>query len=180
MQPEAVQLLERMVRLESPSYDEALVNRLVRFLADEFGRLGGAITRIPEEDRGDHLVIDFPGESDTPIMLLGHTDTVWPEGTLAARPFTITGNIATGPGVFDMKAGIVMMWMAIRALFKVRGGLPHPLSVLLISDEEVGSPGSRALVRSRAEEVEAVLVDGAAPAGWRSSRQRETEWDVLS
>ncbi len=158
MHPEAVQLLERMVKLESPSYNEALVNRLVRFLADEFGRLGGEITRIPEEDRGDHLVIDFRGESDTPIMLLGHTDTVWPEGTLAQRPFTITGDIATGPGVFDMKAGIVMMWMAIRALFKVRGGLPHPLSILLISNEEVGSPGSRALVRSRAEEVEAVLV----------------------
>ena len=158
MQPEAVQLLERIVKLESPSYNEALVNRLVEFLADEFGRLGGEITRIPEKDRGDHLVIDFPGESDTPIMLLGHTDTVWPEGTLAQRPFTITGNIATGPGVFDMKAGIVMMWMTIRALLKVRGPLPHPLSILLISDEEVGSPGSRALVRSRAEEVRAVLV----------------------
>ncbi len=158
MLPESVQLLEHMVNLESPSYDRALVNQLVRFLADEFGQLGGETTRIPEEDRGDHMLIRFPGESDTPIMLLGHTDTVWPQSTLVERPFAIDGDVATGPGVFDMKAGIVMMWMAIRALLKIRGNLTHPISILLISNEEVGSPGSRALVRSQAAEVGAVLV----------------------
>ena len=158
MLPEGVQLLERIVNLESPSYDRALVNRLVEFLADEFGKLGAATTRMPEEDRGDHLLIRFPGESDTPIMLLGHTDTVWPKGTLVERPFTIDGDIATGPGVFDMKAGIVMMWMAMRTLLQVRGKLTHPISILLISNEEVGSPGSRALVRSQAAGVGAVLV----------------------
>ena len=158
MLPEGVQLLERLVKLESPSYDRALVNRLVECLADEFGKLGAEITRIPEEGRGDHMMICFPGESDTPIMLLGHTDTVWPEGALAERPFTIDGDIATGPGVFDMKAGIVLMWMAVGALLKIRGKLTHPVSILLISDEEVGSPGSRALVRSQAAGVSAVLV----------------------
>ncbi len=158
MLPESVQLLEHVVNLESPSYDRALVNQLVRFLADEFGQLGGETTRIPEEDRGDHMLIRFPGESDTPIMLLGHTDTVWPQSTLVERPFAIDGDVATGPGVFDMKAGIVMMWMAIRALLKIRGNLTHPISILLISNEEVGSPGSRALVRSQAAEVGAVLV----------------------
>ena len=156
--PEGVQLLEHLVNLESPSYDPALVNRLVEFLADVFGKLGGETTRIPEEERGDHMLIRFPGERDTPIMLLGHTDTVWPEGVLIERPFRIGGDIATGPGVFDMKAGIVMMWMAIRALLQIRGKLKHPISILLISDEEVGSPGSRALVRSQAAEVGAVLV----------------------
>ncbi len=158
MLPEGVHFLERIVNLESPTYDRALVNQLVEFLSEEFGKLGAETTRIPEGDRGDHMLIRFPGEGSTPIMLLGHTDTVWPEGVLIERPFTIDGDMATGPGVFDMKAGIAMMWMAIRALLQVRGKLARPVSILLISDEEVGSPGSRALVRSQAAEVGAVLV----------------------
>ena len=158
MLPEGVDLLERLVNFESPSYDSRLVNNVVQCAADEFGKLGGTVTRIPEQDRGDHLVVRFPGQSDRPIMLLGHTDTVWPEGTLTERPFLIQGDVATGPGVFDMKAGLVMMWMTLRALLKMRGGLPHPVCILLISNEEVGSPGSRALVTAEAAGMQAVLV----------------------
>jgi glutamate carboxypeptidase len=172
MLPDGVRLLERLVELESPSYDAEDVNELVQLLAAEFEQLGGAITRIPEPNRGDHLVIRFPGESSRPIMLLGHTDTVWPKGTLAERPFTVEGDVATGPGVFDMKAGIVMMWMTIRAVLKVRGRLAHPVCILLISNEEVGSPGSRALVTSEAAGMRAVLVlEPPLPGGVLKTRR---------
>lgn len=166
MQPEGIEFLERLVNMESPSFDRALVDRMGEFVSKEFETIGGEVTRIPEEGRGDHLMIRFGGESSQPIMLLGHTDTVWPEGELAKRPFKIDGDIATGPGIFDMKAGIAMMWMALSALIKVRGQLPNPVSVFLTSNEEVGSPAVRELVKKQARGMRAVLVlEPSLPGG---------------
>jgi glutamate carboxypeptidase len=157
--PEGLQLLERLVNLESPSFDQALVNKLGDCISDEFAALGGSVERLREPDRGDHLAIRFGDHGGgKPIMLLGHLDTVWPAGGLEKRAFTVDGDVASGPGVFDMKAGIAMMWMALRSLLTLRGSLPAPVTLLLTSNEEVGSPNVRELVPRLARDAKAVLV----------------------
>jgi glutamate carboxypeptidase len=95
-------------------------------------------------------------------LILGHMDTVFPAGEAARRPFRIENGRATGPGVFDMKAGIVLVWAALKALDAV----PRPVTVLLTSDEEIGSPSSRQLIEKEASQASAVLVlEPSLPGG---------------
>src|SRR5262249_14110023 len=107
--PNDLLLLEQMVNMESPSMDKNLVDRFVRFIGPRFANLGGAMEYVPAERFGDHLCVRFGGASPDRVLLLGHTDTVFPAGEAAKRPFQIANGKATGPGVFDMKAGILLM-----------------------------------------------------------------------
>jgi len=158
--PEAVALLEEMVSMESPSYDKELTDRFVRFLAGKFQEIGGEVDIVQAAKVGNHLRVKFSDASTHRVLLLGHTDTVWTAGEVAKRPFKIENGRATGPGVFDMKAGILLMWMAMRAL-KAR-----PVSILLNSDEEIGSSSSRSLIESEASQCRAVLVlEPSLPSG---------------
>ena len=91
------------------------------------------------------------------MLLLGHFDTVWPMGTLAKMPFHMHDGRAFGPGVYDMKAGIAMMIFALRAL-KESGAQHRPVTILLDTDEEVGSTTGRPIVEDTAKDCEAVLV----------------------
>ncbi len=164
--PDGIALLHQMVDMDSPSYDKPLVDRLVRFLAGRFEQIGGRVTITPVAGFGDHLGIHFPGSSDRTIMLLGHTDTVFSAGEANRRPFNIEGDVATGPGVFDMKAGIAMMWMALSTLLDTRGGLTNPVTVLLTSDEEIGGASSQKLIEAEARKAQAVLVlEPSLPGG---------------
>jgi glutamate carboxypeptidase len=163
--PEALQFLEEMVSLESPSFDKPLVDRFVKFVAPRFAAIGGRVEVVHEDKFGDHLIVRFPGRSGGRVLLLGHTDTVWPAGEVAKRPFKVDAGRASGPGAFDMKAGILLMWMVIDALQK-DGGLPKSLAVLLVSDEEVGSDSSRALTEAEGSQCQAVLVlEPSLPGG---------------
>jgi glutamate carboxypeptidase len=92
------------------------------------------------------------------VLLLGHYDTVYPLGTLGTMPCRVVDNKLTGPGVLDMKSGIGLMLHALAALQEWHGGLPRPVTVLLVSDEEVGSESSRAITESLAKQAAAVLV----------------------
>ncbi len=150
-------LLRRMVEIESPSDDKGAVDKLGKFLGEEFFRLGGKVVFDPQPDFGHHLQVEFPGDAGKPVLLLGHFDTVWPLGTLKTMPFRVEGGRAFGPGVYDMKAGIAMMLFALRAL-RSAGASHRPVTVLLDTDEEVGSPTGRPLVETVARECEAVLV----------------------
>ena len=164
--PGALKFLEEMVMMESPSFDKALVDQFVKFVGARFATVGGEVQFVRAEKFGDHLIARFNGQSSDRVLLLGHTDTVWPAGEIAKRPFKIDGRRALGPGVFDMKAGILLAWMAIDALQKTSGGLSNSLSVLLVSDEEVGSNSSRALTESEAGRCRAVLVlEPSLPGG---------------
>ena len=155
-----------MVSLESPSPDKLLVDRFARFAGSKFQELGGEVDYVPTDRFGDHLRIRFAGRSPDRILLLGHTDTVWPAGEIQKRPFKIDGGKALGPGVFDMKAGILLMWMAVDAVQKVRGGFGKSISVLLTSDEEIGSNSSRPLIESEASRCQAVFVlEPSLPGG---------------
>jgi glutamate carboxypeptidase len=157
-QPEMLQLLQRIIQIESPSDNKAAVDQLGKFLAQEFSREGGKVKVHPAAKYGDHLQVDFAGTSGLkPLMLLGHFDTVWPLGTLAKMPFRVEGGRIYGPGVLDMKMAIPMMIYALRALREA--GVKHrPVTILLDTDEEVGSASSRSIIESVARECEAVLV----------------------
>jgi glutamate carboxypeptidase len=162
--PEALRLLEQMVSMESPSFDKPLTDKFAGFLADifeqTFSRDGARLDMVPAEKFGNHLRMRFPAASGRRVLLLGHTDTVWPAGEISKRPFKVEAGRATGPGVFDMKSGIVLIWMALRAL------ADRPVTVLLTSDEEVGSTSSRSLIESEASQCGAVLVlEPSLPGG---------------
>jgi glutamate carboxypeptidase len=154
-------VLKRMVEFESPSDDKAAVDHLGEYLAEQFESLGGKVTFFPQETCGAHLKVDFPGDNGKPVLLLGHFDTVWPLGTLQTMPFRVENGRAFGPGVYDMKAGITMMIFALRAL-RTAGGtessFSRPITVLLDTDEEVGSTTGRPVVEATAKDCEAVLV----------------------
>jgi glutamate carboxypeptidase len=154
-----VQTICELVQIESPSDDKIAGDRMCEAIAEKFRALGGELRIHPAEAFANHLQIDFPGrEKAKPVLLLGHFDTVYPMGTLANMPCRISGNKLHGPGVLDMKSGIALMWHAIAALQAWHGALPRPVTVLLVSDEEVGSHSSRAITESLAKKSSAVLV----------------------
>src|SRR2546425_8597395 len=105
--PIALQFLEAMVSMESPSFDKQLVDKFARFVGSRFFEIGGEVEYVPADRFGDHIVARFNGRGTDRVLLLGHTDTVWPAGEVAKRPFKIENSRARGPGVFDMKAGIL-------------------------------------------------------------------------
>jgi len=159
--PEALVLLEQMVSMESPSLDKDLTGRFVSFVASKFKDIGGDVDLVPAEKVAPHLRVKFSQPSAPhQILLLGHTDTVWPTGEITKRPFKIEDGRAYGPGVFDMKAGILLMWMVLRVLKSA------PVTILLTSDEEIGSTSSRSLIESEARQSHAVFVlEPSLPGG---------------
>jgi glutamate carboxypeptidase len=159
-QDRIIETIRQLVELESPSDDKAAVDRLGSMLASRFEGLGGHAKFHRAVNFGDHLQVDFPGRRSTkPLLLLGHLDTVYPLGTLKGMPFRLAEGRLWGPGSFDMKSGIAFMLHAIEALrFRYGDELPRPLTVLLVSDEEVGSETSRQIIESLAKKCAAVLV----------------------
>jgi glutamate carboxypeptidase len=160
-----VSTIRELVEIESPSNNKAAVDQIAEAVAQKFSQLGGEVRIHRAKDFGNHLQIDFDfgSKSAKPVLLLGHYDTVYPLGTLAAMPCRVNDNKLTGPGVLDMKSGIALMLHALAALQDWHkedwhGGLPRPVTVLLVSDEEVGSDSSRAITESLARKTAAVLV----------------------
>ena len=161
---EIVSTIRELVEIESPSDNKAAVDRIAEAVAHKFSQLGGEAHVHAAKDFGSHLQIDFDParpvakSAAKPVLLLGHYDTVYPLGTLATMPCRVVDNKLTGPGVLDMKSGIGLMLHALAALQEWHGGLPRPVTVLLVSDEEVGSESSRAITESLAKQAAAVLV----------------------
>ncbi len=154
-----VDVVRQMVEIESPSDNKAAVDRLGRWLAGKFEALGGHSKFHRASDFGDHLQVDFPGrDRRPPLLLLGHLDTVYPLGTLATMPCREAAGRLHGPGTLDMKSGIAMMLYAIDSMRDQSGTLPRSLSVLLVSDEEVGSSSSRRITEELAKKMAAVFV----------------------
>jgi glutamate carboxypeptidase len=173
--PIMLERLEKLVDCESPSRSPADLVSCATLLQPWLSSAVGRSIRQVEVGQHVHLL----AEADEPsVLLLGHFDTVWPVGTALEWPFSITDGIASGPGVFDMKAGIVQMLAALDLIEDT-----SHVSVLLTSDEEIGSATSRALIEEHARLAGAVLVcepsaDGGAVkigrkgiAGYRVSVQ---------
>jgi glutamate carboxypeptidase len=159
------QLVESLVRLESPSDNKAAVDRCGDEIARRLGALGASVERFPQALRGAHVRAEFSGVSRRPILLLGHFDTVWETGTIERMPLQERDGRLYGPGVFDMKAGIAVSMLAVRALAAT--GRDHPSVVMVwTADEEVGSGTSRGLIEREARAAEAVLVlEPSLPGG---------------
>jgi len=143
--------LEALVTSESPSRDLPLLNQHAELLAQIMERLLGSRPTLIESPVGPH--IHWVGGPDPRVLILGHHDTVHPVGTLARLPFTTNDGIGRGPGIFDMKAGIVQALHGVAAL----ADTSH-IEILLSADEEIGSRASRALIEERARACGAVLV----------------------
>lgn len=154
------------VEQETPSDDraalEAGLGRLDGWLDRRLGPPAAARTE-PGGTYGDIRVLDYPGDGE-PVLLLAHYDTVWPLGTLAERPFRVEGDRIEGPGVFDMKAGLVQAVWALR-LLRGAGLACPPVRLVLNGDEEIGSPASRPAIERAAAGVRAGLVFEASAGG---------------
>lgn len=151
-------LLGELVNIDSGSYDkpgvDAVGARIAAFLAGE----GITVTTIPVEGYGDALKAEVAGSGggNRPVVLMGHRDTVFPKGEVSRRPFHVADGRAYGPGVADMKAGLVMNAFVLAAYHRA-GGAPVPLVGLFTSDEEIGSPACRPIIEETARGARAVL-----------------------
>jgi glutamate carboxypeptidase len=156
-----LRLLKLFVECESPSYDKPAVDRMGRMVASEWRRRVARVSVLKQVNRGNHVCAELwtgGGQPAGQILVLGHLDTVYPLGSLAKMPFRVKGGAAWGPGIFDMKAGLVLGLAAADAL---RAGGIHPgkrLVFLWTSDEEIGSESSRAVIESEAQRSDAALV----------------------
>lgn len=160
--------LELLVDTDCGSYTRAGVDEVGHWTADRLRALGGSVTAHPNDrDLGETVIADIPGDDpDGPTLLcIGHLDTVFDPGTAAARPFRIEDGIATGPGVTDMKSGLLAGLYAIAALREAAGGLPLARLLFVANpDEEIGSPVSTPHIRRLASAVDACLVFECARA----------------
>lgn len=157
---EIVETIQRLVEIESPSDVKPGVDRLGTVVAGRLYAVGGKVTFHRAEKFGNHLQVDFTGQSaGKPLLLLGHLDTVYRMGTISKMPCRVADGRVWGPGVLDMKSGIALMLHVIARLRSWhRNQLPRPVRVLLVSDEEVGSESSRKITESLAQQSAAVLV----------------------
>jgi glutamate carboxypeptidase len=172
--------LRELVEQESPSEDRTAVNAAMS-LAERWAReQSSRVKRHRQSEFGDVLELRFgPSRSSRkPVLLLGHLDTVWPIGTLAKMPWREADGRYWGPGVLDMKAGVVMALAALSTLHEMK--LARPVTLLLNSDEEVGSPVSRAITERLALESSAVLVlEPAQGLAYKTARKGVGHYHVL-
>jgi glutamate carboxypeptidase len=151
--------LTALAEHESPSRDKPRLDALAATIARRWSALGGAVEIVANPNGGDHVVARFTGGTDQrPSLVLGHFDTVWPVGTLAKMPVRREGVRLHGPGVYDMKADLVLVGAVFDAIAAAGRRLARPVVVLFTSDEEIGSPTSRALIEKTAASCEHVFV----------------------
>jgi glutamate carboxypeptidase len=132
---EMVADLKTMVEIESPSDDPPAINRLADYISARLAALGATVARVPVTGGGDLVTARYGGPGRA-VMVLGHMDTVWPLGTLAARPARIEGEKFYGPGSYDMKAGLVVALHALQLLRKLDRNPKHPIQFFFSSLEE--------------------------------------------
>ncbi len=160
-------LLEEVVNVDSGSYDKPGVDAAGECFRRFFEREGIRVALHPREVYGDAITAEVAGSGggNKPIMLLGHRDTVFPKGEAGRRPFRIENGRAYGPGVADMKAGLVMNAFVLAAYHRF-GGAPAPIVQLITSDEEIGSPACRGIIEETARGARAVFnAEPGRPSG---------------
>jgi glutamate carboxypeptidase len=156
--------LKTIVNIDSGTYTKAGIDRVSAYLQNRFQTLGFSTRFDKQEQYGDHLIATHIGQSQHGhrIVLIGHIDTVLPDGEAERRPFTINQHngtrIATGPGVLDMKSGVLIGMYALRLLIENQQAHYSNVTFICNSDEEIGSPSSRSLIQELAQQADAVLV----------------------
>src|SRR5262249_26962848 len=156
-----VEVLRKFTLAESPSTEKAAADRCAEIIAAEWGKRGVSISLVRQKTRGNHIRVVWRPAGGKPrgqLLVLGHYDTVYASGTLHKMPFRIAGGKVYGPGVFDMKAGIVQALFALDALQETKMHPGKQIVFLWTSDEEIGSESSRKLLESEAQRSDAVFV----------------------
>jgi glutamate carboxypeptidase len=162
--PWLLDCVRALVLLESPTTDKPAVDACGRELQRRLEAMGARVMRLPQTAVGDHLRAEF-GTGDRQVLLLGHFDTVWDVGQIGLMPLREADGRISGPGIYDMKAGIAIGMLATRALFE-RTIPPLRVVMLWTTDEETGSDTSRGLIEAEARRSEAVLVlEPSLPGG---------------
>jgi glutamate carboxypeptidase len=159
--------IRRWVEIETPTEAPSEVNKLSTVVADLYRDLPASVERIPGKDGcGDHLVTRSSWGQDAPgILVLSHLDTVHPMGFIERLPFKIEGNSAFGPGIYDMKGGAYIAHHAFRQICATGTRSPLGITHIFTSDEEIGSPTSRALIEAEGAKAKYVLVTEPARDG---------------
>jgi glutamate carboxypeptidase len=176
-----VSLIKELVACESPSVDRVALEQCALLLASRFAEAGASVRRLPAHSTTDHVLAEWPGEGPA-VLLLGHFDTVWPVGQLSRMPIREEHGRLFGPGVFDMKAGLALGLLAVRALRATPAARSSPrIRFLATSDEEVGSGTSRTFIEQLARESAAVLVlEPSLPGGTlKTARKGVGEFEIV-
>ncbi len=177
-----LQCLRQTVEIESPSSSKSGVDRLARFIAKECRKCAGKTRLLEHPVAGSAVSAEFWAgkRNQKPILLLGHLDTVWEIGALAQIPFRVRGGRAFGPGILDMKCGIIIGLWAIRALQALEISPTGPIHFFLNPDEEVSSVAFRKEILAEARRARAVLVLEPAAAGGalKTSRKGVGEFKI--
>jgi glutamate carboxypeptidase len=157
--PDILAMAERCVNIDSGSYLAGGVNAVIDIWARMAAGLGFAVERAPLAGFGDQMTARLPlGGNGPRVLVLGHADTVWPAGIAAEWPFKREGDRVTGPGVGDMKTNVVMALHAIRMLLAEKAlSQLTSITLCIVPDEEIGSPGSRAWLEAEAREADLCL-----------------------
>lgn len=150
--------LRKLVNIDSGTHDKSGIDTVLSHLATRYQQLGAGIRIIPHDRLGNTMVATFSGEGSGSMLLIGHTDTVYPPGTAASSPFRIEGDRAYGPGTTDMKAGDLAIVYALEDLLGQGWKDFSTVTVVHNSDEEIGSPSSRELIHQESLQADAVLV----------------------
>ncbi|BAM86073.1 glutamate carboxypeptidase [Bradyrhizobium oligotrophicum S58] len=174
--------IRQWVEIETPTEAPDQVNRLASLVADGYRGLDAVIERIAGRDGcGDHLLVRSSWGQDEPgILVLSHLDTVHPLGFIQRLPFSIDGDVAFGPGIYDMKGGAYLAYHAFRQLCAAGERSPLGITHLFVSDEEIGSPTSRALIEEEGRKAKYVLVTEPARDGGKivTGRKGVARFDV--
>jgi glutamate carboxypeptidase len=179
---EMLDAIREWVEIESPTDDRAAVDRMVDRVQAGYDGLGCRIERIAgTEGFADHLLVRAPWDDGGPgILVLSHLDTVHPVGFLGRLPFEVKGDVAFGPGIYDMKGGAYIAFHALREIIRSGETTPLPVRHLYVSEEEVGSPTSRAIIEREARNARYVLVTEPAREGGRivTARKGTARFDM--
>src|SRR5438132_2249031 len=157
-QAELMQLLEFLVNIDSGTGQVESINQVMTYLEQWLTDAGFAVNLHDSTGFGHNLVARLKGKGEVRLLLVGHVDTVYSPGSVAVQPFEVRDGLAYGPGVIDMKSGVLMGMYALRALLDAGFEEFGELCIVFNNDEEVGSPGSASLLRKIARQVDAGLV----------------------
>jgi glutamate carboxypeptidase len=169
-QGKMVNVLKEIVRLESPTGDRKAVNAASAYVVDELRRIGARLVRLPQKEIGDLHIVEYPGKRNPDlhdqILVLTHADTVWPVGQIQTMPFYLTGNTIFGPGVLDMKAGLVMILFALKTIHELNLTPAKKIVLFINSAEETGHKASHDEIAKLAKRSDLCLcLEPALPGG---------------
>ena len=177
--------LRPWIKCESPPFDPAAVNRMMDVASRDLALMGALVERVPGRmGRGDcvRARLPHPRQGEPGILVMAHLDTVHPVGTLEVLPFRREGDRAWGPGLCDMKGGTYLSFEALRVLTRIGVATKLPVTILLTSDEEIGSPSTRDLIETEAARHRYILVPepGLKDGGMTTGRYAIARFDLAT